>query len=145
MSSEQQLWNRVRGAVGHRVRMKRIESPITPGLPDVNYLFKGGEEGWFEMKYREWVPARPTTSVFSSRGLSEEQIGELRARIKLGGRAWIVAGVDRAVFLIHGKYAEVFNAWNMRQLMARASWKGGSQIAPAAWGDFLQILRGKIH
>lgn len=141
--SEHHLWNRVRNNLSYRGHFTRIESPISPGIPDVNYLFTNGAEGWIELKFKE-PPAKKTTAIFKHKGLRREQIIEIGRRIRLNGRVWILAGVGRHLYLVHGLHATVFNDLDLLELKELSTWSAGPTIEEASWRALcIHLGRGK--
>ena len=141
--SEQHLWNRLRNNLAYRGHFTRIESPISPGIPDVNYLFTNGAEGWIELKFKE-PPARKTTAIFKYKGLRPEQIAEIGRRVKLNGRVWVLAGVGRTLYLVHGLHAPVFNGLDLQELIELSTWSAGPAIGEADWRALcIHLGRGK--
>lgn len=116
--SEAKFWEKIRNGLSPYGHLQRIETgEIMPGVPDVNYCFKGGDEGWFEMKYASKIPAFAETSVFAScHNITADQESWLIRRRSLGGRAYILFGVDDWTMLLDGIYAPVFNRGTFTQL-----------------------------
>ena len=80
---ERELWKRVKTnlADAHWVR---VESPGTPGVPDLNGCLRGVEI-WVELKV---VRGRKVA-------LRPAQVAWMVSRGRAGGRSWIVARVER--------------------------------------------------
>lgn len=71
----------------------RIESPITSGIPDVNY-----KEGWVELKYADrWPPRKGPLRVDH---FTKEQRAFLVRRRRAGGRAFLLLKVGRDEWLL---------------------------------------------
>lgn len=77
----------------------RIESPISSGVPDVNYT-----HGWVELKYSpQWPPRGGPLRIDH---FTPAQRGWLTAREKAGGRAFLMLKVGRKEWLLfHGTVA----------------------------------------
>lgn len=113
MKPETRFWNRVCKLFpeGHLIR---VENPIEPGTPDVNFVHQG-REVWFELKYRTDLPKLLTTPVFTGY-LKPDQIIWLATRASHGGECYILAGAAHHVFCIPGKHAQKFNHYTLDQL-----------------------------
>lgn len=108
---ESGLWKWLGGILppGH---FSRIESPITPGLPDV-YFNTGGFRGWLELKVARRAKAK---TPFRTYGLRDSQIKWIKAEIGMGGGVWIIAQVGREVFFVPGTLAPVFKKLTLEAL-----------------------------
>lgn len=71
----------------------RIESPMTLGVPDVNYTF-----GWIELKYKEKWPARGGPLKLEHY-TKEQKIWAVR-RAKAGGRIFLLLKVGAMEWLL---------------------------------------------
>lgn len=99
----------------------RIENITEVGTPDVNYCVKGCE-GWIELKHVAAVPLRETTPV--KIGLTVEQRNWIIEREVQGGRTFILAQIERELFLFGG--GSVYSLWAgapFKTLHAFSRWK----------------------
>lgn len=71
----------------------RIESPITPGIPDVNITL-----GWIELKYASGWP--PRGGPLRLDHFTAEQRGFLTKRAKAGGGSWLLLKVGANEWLL---------------------------------------------
>jgi hypothetical protein len=74
-----------------------IETGATAGgVPDSEYCFAGGRQGWVEFKnVKGWrVNLRPAQVAWISR------------RVRMGGVVFIAARKDYGLFLLHGRHVE---------------------------------------
>lgn len=71
----------------------RIESPIIPGIPDVNVTL-----GWIELKYASRWP--PRGGPLRLDHFTPEQRAFLVKRAKAGGGAWLLLKVGRDEWLL---------------------------------------------
>jgi hypothetical protein len=140
--SEANLWTRVRNAVGHRGHFARIEFNPDAGIPDVTYCVQA-IEGHIELKFADAIPARENTRVFGTDGLRDSQVAWISKRIRAGGRVWIMAQVDRYLFLVPGWYCLTFNEMTFFQLGRVAAWTCGPVVKEAGWQQFLDTLVSK--
>jgi hypothetical protein len=112
--SESGLWKYLRSHVPG-VDWVRVENPVHPGTPDVNYAIdqssRSSIDGWTELKWVPHFPRKPTKPVFGDKkGLNVAQVRWIKRRTKYGGRVWIVAGVGKLIYFLHGSsYADSFN------------------------------------
>jgi hypothetical protein len=103
MPTEDDVWRDLRGGLppGHYTR---IESPISPGVPDVNFCVNGPVEGWVELKYTERLPLEhpvlPTQKIW------------IRQHLERGGHVLIAVAIKRELFIVAGSEAPYVNDWN---------------------------------
>lgn len=91
MSSEAALRAIVRKNLSHFGRLYRIESPITSGIPDINYLLRfpinaKAVSGWLELKEEE-PPKRASTPI-RIKSLTFEQVFWHEDYTNSGGRVY---------------------------------------------------------
>lgn len=80
----------------------RIESPITPGIPDVNVT-----PGWIELKFAERWP--PRGGPLRLDHFTTEQRAFLVRRRRAGGKAWLLLKVGESEWLLFdGTVAAVY-------------------------------------
>ncbi len=77
----------------------RIESPITAGVPDVNFT-----QGWIELKHVEKAPKRPWTPLRVPHFTAEQRAWHVE-RYFAGGRSFVLLRVGREWLLFLGVVA----------------------------------------
>lgn len=113
---EARLWAWIRWRLDPGVDAVRVENPIGPGTPDVNFSVES-VEGWMELKYRPREPTRPGAKLWpKKKGLSPQQIKWIQRRVGCGGNVWIVAGIAHYIFFVAGRQAKNFNAFSLEEL-----------------------------
>ncbi|SRR5260221_8181438 len=107
-----------------------IETGLTEGgVPDSEYMFKGGIGGWIEFK------KTATNAV----GLRPLQIAWLSRRARLGGRCFVaVLHKKDTLFLFHGKHVAALKSDGICGTEALGVWTGG--IAKWDWDMIRKIL-----
>jgi hypothetical protein len=108
---EQRLWDRMRDALSHEVRLERVENVVTTGMPDV-VACVNGKVSWIELKSVEEFPSRATTPVLGNKsGLRQEQKNWHMDWARWGGRSYVLIGVgSKQLFLMSGGLADFVNA-----------------------------------
>lgn len=102
--SEAALWRYVRDKLlPPGIHATRIESPCSPGFPDVHFNFRGST-GTLELKF-----LRKKKLPFGDDGLNREQIAWHRNAIDNGAHALIVAEVTNEIYVIPGRWYNQFN------------------------------------
>ena len=114
--TEQRLWDRMRRAIGTRVRLERIENVVGVGTPDV--LACCHITSFVELKAIEAPPVRKTTRVLGDKGLSRDQRNWHVDWHKWGGKSYVLIGVGRQIFMIQGVFADKVNEMTMDDLAA---------------------------
>lgn len=76
-----------------------VENPAFPGTPDVNYA-----EGWIELKWVRWWPAREDTIVEVDHYTPQQKVWS-RLRWKAGGNMYLLLQVAQDYFLFTGDVA----------------------------------------
>lgn len=109
--------------LGIPLHLQRVENTATVGTPDVNYCL-AGTEGWVELK--AWERVR-FTGRFTVPKLRPEQAAWLAARCAAGGRAYLLARINRDVVLIDGRYTPLLYDKELH-----LDWQHGRTIA-ACW------------
>ena len=111
---------------------QRIESTSTGmGMPDLEYCFPGGDQGWIEMK---------TTSAFRVE-IRPHQIAWLERRRRAQGRAFVAVrrksspgprkgASDDSLWLFDGLQARALATERVDKVPRLGYWPGG----PAKWG-----------
>lgn len=113
---ETRFGKRFRNLLPKETHEMRVENPACPGTPDLNACV-GGVEFWVEFKFIKSLPKLSSTPVFRG-ALRPEQILWHYQRSRVGGRTFIVAGVEdhSRTFIIEGKYSREFNDMTLARL-----------------------------
>ena len=98
VSSERALWGTMRRTLAPFGRLVRVESPITPGIPDVYYCLRG-VSGWVELKEHDAWPVRPGTPL-RLRHLRLDQVVWLEGERAAGGSAFMLLQIGRDYLLL---------------------------------------------
>lgn len=109
------------------------------GVPDTNYCFAGGHEGWIENKL----------TAANAVDISSYQVAWLERRARVGGRVFVAvrrvaaAGPRRGVasdelWLFPGRTARLLMLGGLKATAPLGNWAGG----PAAW-DW-EAIRGHL-
>lgn len=114
--SESDMWRAIRPAIRHLDPI-RVENPIHPGTPDVNYA-----HGWIELKYSDRWP--PHGGVLRVR-FAPQQRAWLTRRRKANGRAFLLLRVGIEWLLFDGAVAAA--------LLGRASRERLYMVCLARW------------
>jgi hypothetical protein len=91
--SESAMWEAIRPVL-KSCDPVRIESPISPGVPDVNYTL-----GWIELKYLDAWPVRAGTPVKISHFTKKQRVWLIRRRMS-GGNAFLLLKVGAYEWLL---------------------------------------------
>jgi hypothetical protein len=101
-----------------------VETGATAGgVPDSNFCFSPGVEGWVEHKKTSgWkVKFRPA------------QVGWISRRVRKGGRVFVAVrrtnGASDQLYLVEGRHVEALADGGLRAVPHVGMWDGG----PAAW------------
>lgn len=99
------LWRYVKGKLLDPldVHATRIESPCSPGFPDVHYHLHS-VSGTIELKF-----LRKKNLPFGDDGLNREQRAWHREAVRHKCKALILADVNDVLYLIPGQWAQQFN------------------------------------
>jgi len=90
--SEAAMWDALRPLL-KGLDPVRVENPVGPGTPDVNYT-----GGWIELKYADrWPPQGGPLRVDH---FTKGQRAWIVRRRKAGGRAWVLLKVGEAEWLL---------------------------------------------
>lgn len=123
--TEKLLWHWTAKQFTKGDHLERIESPTSPGVPDVNFAFehafeKRATEGWIELK-KSRKPTCKRPFAGKGYGLRPSQIIWFRKREVVFGlrNTWILAQVDTEVFLIPGLYYRAFNTYTISELRSK--------------------------
>lgn len=95
MITEKRLWKEAKRHLAV-ASLERVEPSFTPGIPDLYYVGKHGNDGWIELK----VVASRNCKV----NMRHPQVMWIESKIMDGVNVWILVGVDapRELHLIHG-------------------------------------------
>lgn len=96
----------------------RIESPITPGIPDVSYALTRRVEGWIELKATRQKRGYPFRA--DNCGLRASQILWIAARRRTGSRILIAAAMANDFAVWSSSIYRAFNDSSYDELHARA-------------------------
>lgn len=96
--SESQMWETVRAKM-HGLDPVRVENPVWPGTPDVNYI-----HGWIELKFAEKWPVRPTTPLRLDHFTPQQRVW-LTRRVRSGGLALLLLHIADEWLLFRGDVA----------------------------------------
>lgn len=111
---------------------------VGPGVPDSNYCFPGGFDGWIEFKVTTgWaVTLRPG------------QIGWLARRARAGGRVFVGVRQLRAkedvLWMALGSHASELKDKGLRGSPVLGRWTGGPSAWPWATIQTLLTLHGEL-
>jgi hypothetical protein len=97
-----------------------VETGATQGgVPDCEYCFEGGAQGWLECKkVTGWrVTMRPA------------QIARISRRVRLGGVAWIAARKASVLYLVYGSLVHRLHDDGLQG----AAWAHKYDGGPAGW------------
>jgi hypothetical protein len=121
--SEARLWERMRTGISPYLFAQRLENMVGQGVPDtVFHCKKTGNCAFVELKYREKLPSRISTPVFSGQfGLRPEQVSWLHGRSRAGANCWILAQGGQFLFLIPGIFARELSGFNSTILPDRCT------------------------
>lgn len=139
---EQKVWDAMRNAIGHSVRLERIENRVGTGRPDVDALYAGRFTP-IELKAvpAGW-PVRESTPVLpAGKGMRVAQLNWHLDWRRWGGRSLIVVGVNkgraREVFVFDGAIADDLNALPQQGFFVRSAavgWDGLKKLLTTNWG-----------
>lgn len=114
--TEQRLWDRMREALGRKLRLERIENIVNVGTADV-FSLANGRVTPVELKAVESYPARAATRVLGDKGLSREQRNWHLSWRQNGGSSLILIGVgSHDMFVVPGALADLVNDMNAEEL-----------------------------
>lgn len=114
--TEQRLWDRMREALGSKLRLERVENIVNVGTADV-FSLANGRVTPVELKAVEGYPARATTRVLGDKGLSRDQRNWHLSWQQHGGSSIVLIGVgSRDLFAIPGSHADHINDMNAEEL-----------------------------
>lgn len=122
---EASLWDYLRTVLPATGHYSRIESATCPGFPDVHYTLLG-YSGTIELKVGDPKFKKP----FAKKGLRKSQIDWIEEEDKSNGKVWIIAQVERFIFLVDGNvYFYHFNSFDLNELkrLATFCWIRGEE------------------
>lgn len=131
---EQRLWDRMRAALGTKLRLERVENIVSVGDPDLTVTAPGN---WVTRVELKWVPApkRPGTQVLGRSGLSLQQ-RNWHLEHKRFGVSYILVGVDAAIFTIDGALHDEVNSFIMAELREHSmasNWEELHALLDPSW------------
>lgn len=98
----------------------RVENPVFPGTPDINY-----RDGWIESKQLDALPKRAGTIVKVEHYVPEQRSWHIR-RQAAGGTVWVALDVRATgeTFVWHGREAAQFLGvcWTAQDMRDHASY-----------------------
>jgi hypothetical protein len=111
-----------------------IETGATQGgVPDSEYCFPGGRQGWIEFKR---IKAKSWRVV-----LQPAQIAWISRRVRLGGVVLIAAKKDDTLYLMHGAHVHRLHDDGLQGARWAQSWSGGPRSWP--WGYIARCLNSE--
>jgi len=120
--TERALWHSLRAADVFDFAM-RVESPSTPGCPDVYYNIEGSS-GWLELKSISGSPG-PRAHPLAYRIQPNQVMWHTRAAAQ-GVRAFFLVLIDKNAVLLPGAYVKVLLTASVSDIFRHAIWRGGS-------------------
>jgi len=129
----------LRGTPG--LHMVRVENPVGPGTPDVNWCGRNratGEvsTGWVELKYLEAWPKRASTLV-RIKHYTQQQRDWLLLRHAAGGRVALLLQVRREYLLFKGAACQEVGGLRRYDLLSLAS---DHWLQPVGWAEVLEEM-----
>lgn len=115
---ESSLWDYLRPRLPPIGVYSRIETDICPGFPDVVYTIEG-VTGFIELKSAKGISERPFNE---KTGIRKSQKIWISEAIEARAVVWIVAGVGKEIFFIHGSYCKMFNRMTLTEMRIRADY-----------------------
>jgi len=139
--SEANLWEWLRDVALPLAHYSRIESPTSPGFPDVHCQIAHGCTSTLELKFSE----SPTSQhpFKDKKGMRRSQVIWIRENLRSGGVVWIIAEVSPHIYIIPGKYAGQINGATHKELMTMSYDVVTKQEPEMAADIFDRILRRK--
>jgi len=121
-----------------RDRLDRVENPIAPGMPDINFC-ADGHEMWIEQK-SPIEPVRPTTPLFgSNHRVSQNQMNWHLRQYQAGGISWLLITTDKRWILISGSRIEQdINKLTVNELIEQSVWATEKPIRDPKQWDWLR-------
>lgn len=95
-----------------------IETPITPGTPDVNFI-----EGWLELKWLPRWPKVPDDVSIKIAHFTPQQRRWLARRWARGGKVGLLLQVKAEHLLFRGDVAAEFVGRVSRPLLSQLAWR----------------------
>lgn len=116
--SEAALWKYLRDKIlPADIHATRIENGVSAGFPDVHYTICG-RSGTLELKF-----LRKKKLPFGDGGLNLDQRLWIRDEVGAGGTVWIIAEVNKIIYVVRGRYADAFNEWTLDEMSRFSSMK----------------------
>jgi len=100
--SEKTLWRWFQKGTRHleRLHLQRVENCLKRGVLDVEGCYRG-VAFWLELKAAKEEPVNPNARV-ACEPLKPEQQNFITHRLAAGGNVWLLYGVGRHKYLMHG-------------------------------------------
>lgn len=142
MAGESRLWSKVQPHLKARFYVQRIENLVGDGIPDTHLQLRsdGRVMAWVELKYIPTLPKRATTRVFGDAGLRPSQVAWIYGRASAGGRIYVLAGAAEHVWLVHGRYARLFNDMTYDDLCSVGSWMHSGRLSALSMEKLCQTI-----
>lgn len=124
--SESDLWARTRLHLGPHGRLKRVENPTDPGMPDVNYLLRRYPSmkpvcGWLELKHVPSWPARERTPLIIDKLTLHQVNWHTDWALAEGRSSTLLQVADDVLVLDHRLLAQVFARQHTRASLLASS------------------------
>lgn len=123
MARETSFWNWLREIVSSLGHFTRIESEISPGVPDVYFALTGWDnyEGWIELKSVK-EPKRMSSRPLKRKGLRDDQIEWIDKHFRAGVRVHIFVKLGGDIYCFFGCHARQLNGYTFGQIQAHADY-----------------------
>lgn len=131
---EQRLWDRMRKALGGKLRLERVENLVSVGDPDVTSTAPGNWVTRVELKWAP-LPKRRSTAVLGRDGLSLAQ-RNWHLEHKRFGISYVLVGVESAIFTIDGALHDEINSFTIDELREHSmanNWEELHTLLDPSW------------
>lgn len=133
---EQKFWDRLKTNLGSLLYLERIENLVGAGIPDLLVCWQGVVV-FAELKAIECMPARRTSKVLGSKGLSVDQKNWHRDWNKHGGTSVVLISVGsknrRDIYAVRGSMGDQVNDMTVEEM---------ESFKVRDWDHLAMILRG---
>lgn len=99
---------------------------VASGIPDSEFCFPGGIQGWVEMK----------SCSNNAVTIRDMQVAWIDRRVRLGGRVFIAVKRKKELFLYHGKDVKKLYLEGLKGAHPLGQW-----MSPWNWDEVEEILR----
>ena len=115
--SEATLWKWLRPRLppGH---YERIESPTSPGVPDVHYQLANRRRGWIELKHTRQKSGRPFRD--GKKGMRRSQILWWKSYLEHNGDGYLIVSIGPDVAVFPGHVSQFLNDLTVDQMKCYA-------------------------